>query len=54
MSFLNVNVNEKNSFLVRLNWIENTGEVSVFDYESVKTWKGKVSIESLSTITVSM
>ena len=45
MAFLNVNINSQSTFLVRLNWTENTGEFSVFDYENCKTWKGRVCVD---------
>ena len=47
MAFLNVNINSQSTFLVRLNWTENTGEFSVFDYENCKTWKGRVCVDKL-------
>lgn len=46
MSFSNVNINGKSSFLVRAAWYENSCELSVYDYEDSKTWKGKVSCKT--------
>ncbi|KAK4005339.1 hypothetical protein OUZ56_007055 [Daphnia magna] len=50
MTFVNVNVNEKSTYLLRLTWTENYGEVSLFDYENCKTWKGRIEEEQSQTM----
>jgi hypothetical protein len=32
----------QSTFLLRLTWTENNGEISLFDYGKCKTWKGQV------------
>jgi len=32
----------QSTFLLRLTWTENIGEISLFDYGNCKTWKGQV------------
>lgn len=42
MTFVNVNIMGQSTFLLRLTWTENNGEISLFDYGKCKTWKGQV------------
>ena len=39
----NICINGKNSFLVRLTWAGDFGELTVFDFENIKTSIGRVS-----------
>ncbi|KAI9560824.1 hypothetical protein GHT06_011776 [Daphnia sinensis] len=50
MTFINVNVNDKSTYLLRLTWTENYGEVSLFDYENCRTWKGRIEEEQCQTM----
>ena len=42
MTFVNANIMGQSTFLLRLTWKENNGEISLFDYGNCKTWKGQV------------
>ncbi|XP_057372919.1 uncharacterized protein LOC130693741 [Daphnia carinata] len=50
MAFININVNDKSTYLLRLTWTESYGEVSLFDYENCKTWKGRIEEEQCETM----
>lgn len=39
----NVNINGKSSFLLRLTWNEDVGELTIFDFKNIETWTGRVS-----------
>lgn len=39
----NVSIDGKNSFLVRLIWNGDIGEVTIFDFQNITTWIGRVS-----------
>jgi len=41
----NVMIDGKSSFLIRLTWNRNIGEMTVFDFANVKTWSGLITEE---------
>jgi len=41
----NVNINGKSSFLLRLTWNEDVGELTIFDFKNIETWTGRVTKE---------
>ncbi|XP_046653200.1 uncharacterized protein LOC124343768 isoform X1 [Daphnia pulicaria] len=50
MTFVNVNIVGQSTFLLRLTWTENNGEISLFDYGKCKTWKGQIGEEKSKKI----
>jgi len=41
----NVSIDGKNSFLIRLIWNGDIGEVTIFDFQNITTWIGRITRE---------
>lgn len=42
MAFANVNIDGKNTYLAELIWDEDVCNVTLLDYQGLKTWKAQV------------